>query len=67
MIVALHLEYVMFQLVADIHLCDNGSLYWQKQQRNALCSILKMSVNGASTVLGLVYFVIKALCGFSRA
>jgi hypothetical protein len=57
----------MFRLVADIHLFDIGSLYWQKQQRNAPCSILKMSVNGASTVLGLAYFVIKASRGFSRA
>jgi hypothetical protein len=57
----------MFRVVADIHLCDIGSLYWQKQQQNAPCSILKMSVNGASTVLGLAYFVIKASHGFSRA
>jgi hypothetical protein len=57
----------MFRLVSAIHLCDIGSLYWQKQQQNAPCSILKMSINRASTVLGLAYFVIKALHGFSRA
>jgi hypothetical protein len=57
----------MFRLVAAIHLCDIGSLYWQKQQGNAPCSILKMSVNGVSNVLGLAYCVIKASRGFSRA
>jgi hypothetical protein len=41
----------MFRLVADIYLSNIGSLYWQKQQQNAPCRILKMSVNGASTVL----------------
>jgi hypothetical protein len=40
----------MFRLVEDIHLWDIGSLYWQKQQRHAPCGILKMSVNGASTI-----------------
>jgi hypothetical protein len=57
----------MFRLVAAIHLCDIGSLYGQKQQPNAACSILNMSVNGASTVLGLAYSVIKVSRGFSRA
>jgi hypothetical protein len=56
----------MFRLVADIHLCDIGSLYWQKQQLHAPGGILKMSVNGASTVLGLAYFVIKASRGSSH-
>jgi hypothetical protein len=50
----------MFQLVADIHLGDIGSLDWPNQQRHAPCGILKMNVNGASKVLGLAYFVIKA-------
>jgi hypothetical protein len=36
----------MFPLVADFNLSNIGSLYWQKQQRNAPCHILKMSVNG---------------------
>ena len=39
----------MFRLVADVHLCDIVSLYWQKQQRNAVSSILEMSVKGGST------------------
>jgi hypothetical protein len=56
----------MLGLVVAIHICDIGSLYWQQQQRNAPYSILKMSVNGASTVLGLAYCVIKASRGFSR-
>jgi len=49
----------MFQLVAYIHLSNIGSLYWQKQQQNAPCHFLKMSVNGASTVLVVAYLVIK--------
>jgi len=40
----------MFQLIADIHLSDIGSLYWQKQQRDAPCRILRTSVNGASRI-----------------
>jgi hypothetical protein len=50
----------MFPLVADIHVLNIGSLYWQKQQRNSPCRILKMSVNGASTVLVVPYLVIKS-------
>jgi len=50
----------MFRLVVDINLWDIGSLSRQKQQRDAPCGILKMSVNRAATVLGLAYFVIKA-------
>jgi len=50
----------MFRLVVDSPLWDIGSLYWQNQRRHAPCGILKMSVNGASTVLGLAYFVIKS-------
>jgi len=50
----------MFQLVADIHLTDNGSLYREKQQRHAPCRILNMSVNGVSTVLVVAYLVMKA-------
>jgi len=51
----------MFRLVADIHVSNIGSLYWQKQQQHAPCHILKMSVNAASTVLVVAYLVIKAL------
>jgi hypothetical protein len=57
----------MFQLVADIHLYDVGSLYWQKQQQHATCDNLKMSINGASPVLGLANFIIKASRGSSPA
>jgi hypothetical protein len=57
----------MFQLVADIQLCNIRSLYWQKQQRNTPCGILKLSVNGVSTVLELPYFLIKAARAFLRA
>jgi len=44
-IFTLNLEQGIFRLVADIHLCDIGSLDWKTQQRNAPCGILKMSVN----------------------
>jgi len=54
-------------LVADIHLSDIGSLYWQKEQRHAPCRMLKMNVNGALTVFGLAYVVIKASHGSSVA
>jgi len=47
----------MFRLVADIHLWDIGSFYWQKQQRHAPCSILTMSVNGASTIFSFASWV----------
>jgi hypothetical protein len=40
----------MFRSVSDNHLWDIGTLYWQKQQRHAPCGILKMTVNGASTI-----------------
>jgi hypothetical protein len=64
---ALHLEQVMFRLVADIDLRYIRNLYWQKQQRHAPCGILKMTVKGASTVVGLPSFVIKASHGSSHA
>jgi len=57
----------MFQLVSGIHLSNIGSLYWQKQQQNDLCHILKMSVNEASIVLVVASLVIKASCIFSRS
>jgi len=44
----------MFRLVADIYSSDICSLYWEKQQRDATRRILRMSVNGASTILSLV-------------
>jgi len=47
----------MFRLVADIHLSNIGSLYWQKQLRHAPCGILKMRVNGASTIFSFASWV----------
>jgi len=45
--------------------------YWQpsleKQQQHGPCRILKMSVNGASTLLFAAYLVIKASHGSSRS
>jgi len=54
---ALHLGWVMIQLVAQIHLWDIGSLYWQKQQRHALYGILRMSVNGVSMISSFASWV----------
>jgi len=50
----------MFQLVADIHSSNIGSLYWETQQQHAPCRILKLSIHGASTVLVVAYLAIKA-------
>jgi len=47
----------MFRLVADIHLSNIGSLYWQKQQQHTPCGILKMSINGASTICSFASWV----------
>jgi len=51
----------MFRLVADIHFLNICILYCQQQQQHAPCRILKMSINGASTVLVVAYLVIKEL------
>jgi hypothetical protein len=51
----------MFRFVADIQLPDIGSLYMEKQQPYACCRILKMSINGGSTILVLAGFLIDAL------
>jgi len=48
----------MFRLVADIHLSDIGSFYWQKLQWDAPSCILRTSVNGESTILILASWVI---------
>jgi len=48
----------MLQLVRDTHLPDIGSLYWEKLQQHAPCLILKMSVNGASTIFSFTSWVI---------
>jgi len=47
----------MFRLVTDIHLSNIGSLYWQQQPRHAPCGILKMSVNGVSTIFSFASWV----------
>jgi hypothetical protein len=54
------LGWFMFPFVADFNLSNIGSLYWQKQQRNAPCHILKMSVNRVWTILVVAYLVIKS-------
>jgi len=57
----------MFGLVVDIPSSDIGSLYWHKQQQYAASRIVKMSDNGASTVLVVTYLLIKAWRGLSRS
>jgi len=47
----------MFRLVADIHWSNIGSLYCQKLRRHAPCGILKMSVNGGSTIFSFAAWV----------
>jgi len=53
----------MFRLVADIHFSDIGSLYWEKLQRHAPCRILRMSVNGASTISSFASWLIYVPIG----
>ena len=60
---ALHLGWSMFWLVADIRSSDKGCLYWEKLQRHARCRILRMSVNGASTIFSLASWVIYVPIG----
>jgi hypothetical protein len=61
---ALHLGLSKWQLVADIHKRGTGRLSQQKYNRNTLCPILEMSVNGASNIFGLASGVVQVtLCG----
>jgi len=53
----------MFPFVADINLSDIGSLDWQKQQRNDPCLILKTSVNKASMIFSLAFWVVYVPIG----
>ena len=62
-LVAVHHGWYIFRLVADIDLWDIGSLQEEKQQSNAPCRILKLSVNRESTDFDLAYFLIKVVCG----
>jgi hypothetical protein len=64
---ASHLGSFIFWLVADMHLSNIGIHYWQKQQWHDPCRILKMSVNGVSTVSVVAYLVAKASSGSSHA
>jgi len=40
-----------------------GRLYRLKEKQHAPCPIMKMSVNGASTIFGLAEWLIKARDG----
>jgi len=54
----------MIRLVADIHLPDIGSLYWEKLQRHASGLSLRISVDGASTIVGFASWVIYVPIGW---
>jgi len=53
-----HLGWIMFGLVAYIHLSDIGCHYWEKLQQHAPWCILRMSVNGASATVCYASWVI---------
>ena len=53
----------MFRLVVDTHLSDIGCLYWETLQQHACCHILRMGVNGVSTIFSLSSWVIYVLIG----
>jgi len=53
----------MFRLVVDIHLPAIPSLYWEELKRHAPCHILRMSVNGASTMFSFASWVIYVPIG----
>jgi len=58
-----HLGSFILRLVAEIHLSDDGSLYLGKPQRHAPCRIVRMSVNGVSTIFSFASRVIHLLIG----
>jgi len=47
----------MFLLAVDIHWSDVDSLYWEKLHRHAPSHILRMSVNGGSTIFSFETWV----------
>jgi hypothetical protein len=53
----------MFLLVADSHLTDNGSLYWQKHWWHAGCNILRKSVDTSSMMFNFVSLVPSVAIG----
>jgi len=53
----------MFRLVVDIQLTDIGCCCWEKLRLHACCCILRMSVNGASTIFGFKFRVMCFLIG----
>jgi hypothetical protein len=53
----------MLQLVADNHLSDIGSLYWEKLQHHVPCRILRMSIHSASTIVSFTSWLIDIPIG----
>jgi len=49
---------LVVQQVKNRHIQSIGRLYFKKSKRNAPNPILKMSINGAATILGLASSVI---------
>jgi len=54
----------MFRLVVDIHLSDIGCPYWERLQQHAPCCILRMSINGVSSIFSFASWVIYVLIGW---
>jgi len=57
-ILALHLGQFIFRLVPDIHLSDIGCHYWDKLHWHARSRILRISVNGVSTIFSFASWVL---------
>jgi hypothetical protein len=55
---ALHLGQFMFRLVADIHLSDIASLFWENPQWHAPRCILTMSINKVSARFSFAFWEI---------
>jgi len=53
----------VWRSIAAIHKCGIGRLFREKREPQAPCPILNMSVNGASTIFGLVSQAIQMRFG----
>jgi len=64
-LLVLYLRYSGWQHIADSHKQSISRLYGRKWKGQAPFPMLKMSVNGASTIVGLPLWLITARCGQS--
>jgi len=60
---ASHLGEFMFWLIVDIHLAEIDSVHSEKLKWHAPCHILRMSINGASTMFSFATWVIYVSIG----